>query len=161
MKKETVTSSVKRVIRKALIKDVKELQKLINRFAEERQMLSRSLSELYDNVRDFYVCQIGEKLVGACALHVIWEDLAEIKSLAVLPEFQRQGIGSSLTRACLEEAQALQIKQVFTLTEEEEFFRKIGFEIADKNVLPQKVWGECVKCYKFPDCNEVAMIYQG
>ncbi len=123
-------------------------------------MLSRSLSELYDNIRDFHVCQVGEQIVGVCALHIVWEDLAEVKSLAVLPAFQGQGVGSSLARACLEEAEELAVHQVFTLTDKEGFFEKIGFQQADKNVLPQKVWGECVKCFKFPDCNEVAMIYK-
>jgi len=122
-------------------------------------MLSRSLSELYDNIRDFHVCVLGEVIVGVSALHIVWEDLAEVKSLAVLSEYQRQGIGSRLARACLDEAEALQVRRVFTLTDKSGFFEKIGFQKADKDVLPQKVWGECVKCFKFPDCNEVAMIF--
>ncbi len=160
MKKEISMTKQSFLLRKARLRDVPALQKLINRSASEGEMLSRSLSELYDNIRDFHVCRVEDQIVGVCALHIVWEDLAEVKSLAVLPDYQGRGIGSCLTRACLKEAEALQVRQVFTLTDKEGFFEKIGFKKADKNVLPQKVWGECVKCFKFPDCNEVAMIFE-
>jgi amino-acid N-acetyltransferase len=146
-------------IRKARIQDAKAMQKLINAFAQEGSMLSRALSEMYDNIRDFHVCEADGEIVGASALHVVWEDLAEIKSLAVTPDMQGQGIGTQLARAGLAEAASLQVRQVFTLTDKQGFFEKIGFHLVDKSVLPQKVWGECIKCFKFPECNEVAMIY--
>jgi len=147
-------------IRKARISDVREIQRLINHFAGEGHMLPRSLSELYDDIRDFHVCEYDSTLVGVCALHVVWEDLAELKSLAVVAEAQRRGIGSTLARACLQEAVSLKIERVFTLTDSPDFFRKVGFKAAPKEILPQKVWGECVKCARFPDCNEVALIYE-
>ncbi|NOY53218.1 MAG: N-acetyltransferase [Deltaproteobacteria bacterium] len=160
MKKEVLETKESFLFRKAQPGDVSALQKLINQSAQDGEMLSRSLSELYDNIRDFHVCIAGKQVVGVCALHIVWEDLAEVKSLAVLPNFRQQGIGSRLARACLKEAEALKVGRVFTLTDKEGFFMKIGFKKADKNVLPQKVWGECVKCFKFPDCNEVAMIFE-
>jgi len=160
MEPESSKTTESFLFRKAQLRDVPALQKLINQSAQEGEMLSRSLSELYDNLRDFHVCFRGDRIVGVCALHIVWEDLAELKSLAVLPDFRRQGVGSSLARACLEEAADLTVDRVFTLTDKEDFFAKIGFKKADKNVLPQKVWGECVKCFKFPDCNEVAMIFE-
>ncbi len=160
MKKEGSGTDLKFLIRKALIQDVSEVQKLINRFASEELMLSRSLGELYDTLRDFHVCRTDKRIIGVCALHVAWEDLAEIKSLAVDPASQKQGIGTLLTRACLDEAASLGIRKVFTLTYKPEFFERIGFRIVEKDVLPQKVWGECIKCIKFPDCNELAMVYE-
>lgn len=159
MKKQTPVTKVSHTIRKARIQDVKAMQELINQFAREGNMLLRSLSEMYDNIRDFHVCEVDGEVVGVSALHVVWEDLAEIKSLAVVPNLQGQGLGSRLARASLNDAAEMKVRQVFTLTDKEGFFEKIGFHQVDKSVLPQKVWGECIKCVKFPDCNEVAMIY--
>jgi len=159
MKKQTPATKVSHTIRKARLQDVKSMQGLINQFAREGSMLSRSLSEMYDNIRDFHVCEVDGRLVGVSALHVVWEDLAEIKSLAVVPNLQGQGLGSLLARASLDDAKEMRVRQVFTLTDKEGFFEKIGFHLVDKSILPQKVWGECIKCVKFPDCNEVAMVY--
>ena len=158
MKRENPPTKLKFRVRKALNPDVKEIQKLINHFASEGLMLSRSLSELFDTLRDFHVCLSEEEIVGVCALHVVWEDFAEIKSLAVAPQYHRQGIGKELVRASLNEAVSLNIKHVFTLTYKPEFFEKFGFHVVEKDILPHKVWGECIKCVKFPDCNEVALI---
>lgn len=159
MKKEAPVPSVEYAIRKARLQDVKAMQELINQFAREGSMLSRSLSEMYDNIRDFHVCEVDGKLVGVSALHVVWEDLAEIKSLAVVHHLQGRGLGTRLARASLDDAAEMNVRQVFTLTDKQGFFEKIGFHLVDKSILPQKVWGECIKCIKFPDCNEVAMVY--
>lgn len=158
MKRENPPAKLKFHIRKALNSDVKEMQKLINHFASEGLMLSRSLSELFDTLRDFHICQGEEGILGVCALHVVWEDFAEIKSLAVATQYQKQGIGKHLVRACLDEAASLRIKHVFTLTYKPDFFHPFDFYVVDKDILPHKVWGECIKCVKFPDCNEVALI---
>ncbi|MEK6777963.1 MAG: N-acetyltransferase [bacterium] len=158
MKRENPPTRLKFQIRKALNQDVKEMQKLINHFASEGLMLSRSLSELFDTLRDFHVCQGEEGILGVCALHVVWEDFAEIKSLAVAPPYQKQGIGKQMVRACLNEAVSLKIQHVFTLTYKPDFFQPFGFHVVEKDILPHKVWGECIKCVKFPDCNEVALI---
>jgi amino-acid N-acetyltransferase len=148
------------MIRKATVKDVQAIHKLLIRFADRGELLPRALSDLYDDLRDFSVYQDkdGGFILGACALHVCWEDLAEVRSLAVSEEYQREGIGSALVNAALAEAEEIGIKRVFTLTYRPEFFEKHGFAIVDKSTLPQKVWTECIKCVKFPDCDEIAML---
>ncbi len=127
-------------------------------FANRGDMLSRSLSELYESLRDFYVVEEGGVLLGAAALHVVWEDLAEVRSVAVLEDAGRKGIGGSLVQACIAEAREIGLKRIFCLTYKPDFFAKHGFRLVDKAELPHKVWGDCIKCPKFPDCDENAMI---
>lgn len=134
------------------------MHKLINEFAKRGEMLPRSLNELYENIRDFYICKKNGELVGLCAIHILWEDLAEIRSLAVKGEFQRKGIGKRLLKKCLDEAKKLGVRRVFALTYHPEFFEKIGFRRIDKSELPQKIWGDCLRCPKFPECDEDAVI---
>ena len=145
-------------IRKAAISDVKEIQRLVNEFARKEQMIPRSVNELYENVRDFVVAEDKSGIVGACALHVLWDDLAEVRSLAVKNEYQGKGIGSKMVRNCIREARALCIKRVFVLTYQPDFFRKLRFRDTDKAALPQKIWGDCIRCPKFPECDEHALI---
>jgi amino-acid N-acetyltransferase len=121
-------------------------------------MLSRSLSELYESLRDFYIFEEEGRLIGAAALHIVWEDLAELRSVAVAEEAEHRGVGTKLVNACIDEAKALGLKRVFCLTYKPEFFGRFGFRVADKTELPHKVWGDCIKCVKFPDCDEIAMI---
>jgi amino-acid N-acetyltransferase len=109
-------------IRKARIADVKAIQKLVNEFARREEMIPRSINELYENVRDFVVCEERGEIEGVCALHVLWEDLAEIRSLAVRKESQRMGIGRNMVKRCVSEAKALGIKRVFALTYQPLFF---------------------------------------
>jgi amino-acid N-acetyltransferase len=146
------------MIRKAQIADVKEIQKLLMTFANRGDMLSRSLSELYESLRDFYVVEEDGVLLGAAALHVVWEDLAEVRSVAVVEDAGRKGIGSRLVQACISEAREIGLKRIFCLTYKPDFFGKHGFRLVDKAELPHKVWGDCIKCPKFPDCDENAMI---
>jgi amino-acid N-acetyltransferase len=146
-------------IRKAIIGDVGRIQALVNHYASKETMLGLSLSEIYDQIRDFTVAEGPRRsLIGVCALHVIWDDLAEIRSLAVDPKIRRRGVGRSLVERCLEEARSLQIPKVFALTYQPEFFRRIGFERVDKAELPHKVWRDCLKCSKFPHCDETAVL---
>ncbi len=145
-------------IRKAEIRDLKDVQKLINEFARREEMIPRSINELYENVRDFFVCEDRGKVCGACALHVLWEDLAEVRSLAVRKEYQRMGIGRKLVKRCLADARVLGTGRVFVLTYQPDFFRKLGFSDIDKSALPQKIWGDCIRCPKFPECDEHALI---
>lgn len=145
-------------IRKANISDVKKIQEFVNYFAKKEQMLPRALNELYEGVRDFIVYDDNGEIKGVCALRILWEDLAEIRSLAVRESDQLHGIGKSLVRKCLREAEKLGIKKVFALTYRPGFFKKIGFKEIDKSKLPQKIWGDCLKCHKFPDCDEHAVI---
>ena len=146
------------MLRKAQIQDVKDIQKLLTHFANRGDMLSRSLSELYEALRDFYIFEEEGKLLGTAALHIVWEDLAEIRSVAVSDEAGRKGTGSRLVRACIEEGRAIGLKRLFCLTYKPDFFGRFGFRIVDKSELPHKVWGDCMKCVKFPDCDEIAMV---
>jgi amino-acid N-acetyltransferase len=148
------------MIRKAKLVDVKEIQRLINFFADRGEMLPCSLSELYDRVRDFFIYEEQGEIVGTCALHLSWEDLGEIRSLAVKESHGRRGIGTQLVKACLGEAKSLGVRRIFALTYKLDFFRKLGFQVTDKSRLPQKIWTDCIKCVKFPECDEVAVILE-
>jgi amino-acid N-acetyltransferase len=121
-------------------------------------MLPRSFNEIFEHIRDFYVCTDDDEIIATAALHILWEDLAEIRSIAVSASRQGKGIGRKLVQRCLKEAKLLGIKQVFALTYHPEFLIESGFALIDKNELPQKVWGDCLKCHKFPDCDEAAVI---
>ncbi len=145
-------------IKKALVTDTKAIHTLVNQFANKDEMLPRSLNEIYENIRDFYVCLENDMIIGVAALHILWEDLAEIRSVAVSNNYQGQGIGKKLVKKCLDEAEKLGVKKVFALTYHPGFFKELGFADIDKNSLPQKIWGECLKCHKFPECNELAVI---
>jgi amino-acid N-acetyltransferase len=147
-------------IEKAAVADAVSIQKLVNSFAERGEMLARPLSEIYENIRDFFVARQDSEVVACAALHIAWSDLAEVKSLAVSEERRRKGIGESLVKACIEEAGKLGIDSVFALTYAREFFAKCGFIEEDKATLPHKIWGECYRCPKFPNCDEAAMIYR-
>ena len=144
-------------VEKAHISDVPQIHKLINSFAGQGVMLARPLSELYENIRDFFVVRKGKKIIGCSALHIIWSDLAEIKSVAVDEPLHKQGIGQELIKACLEEARAIGLKTVFCLTYQPEFFTKQGLKEIEKSELPHKIWTECYRCPKFPNCDETAM----
>ncbi|MDP3038438.1 MAG: N-acetyltransferase [Deltaproteobacteria bacterium] len=149
-------------IRKAKISDVRQIQKLIELSAKKGEMLSRSLSELYDNLRDYYIYQEeGQgQILGTCAMHICWEDLAEIRSLVVQEEYNRRGIGTKLIEACLSEAISLGLYRIFALTYKPDFFRKFGFKVVDKSALPHKIWADCIKCVKFPECDEMAVLLE-
>ncbi|NOZ25978.1 MAG: N-acetyltransferase [Nitrospirae bacterium] len=145
-------------IRKAGTRDVREIHRLINSFAKREKMLPRSLNEIYETLRDHVVCEADGEIIGVCALHILWEDLAEIRSLAVKADAQRQGTGKKLVRHCISEARRLGIERIFVLTYSPDFFRSLGFTDIDKSELPQKIWGDCLRCHKFPECDEFALI---
>lgn len=145
-------------VEKARISDATQMHQLINYFADKGEMLPRPLSEIYENIRDYFVVRQGERIIACGALHVMWSDLAEIKSVAVAEGSQRQGIGDQLVEACLKEAKRLGMPTVFCLTYKPAFFERLGFSQLDKMELPHKVWGECYRCPKFPNCDEVALI---
>jgi len=147
-------------VEKARIQDVPQIHQLINYFADKDEMLPRPLSEIYENIRDYFVIRKGEQVIACAALHVKWSDLAEIRSVVVAEDSHRQGIGARLMEACLKEAKGLGIPTVFCLTYKPDFFEKFNFSQVDKMELPRKVWTECYRCPKFPDCGEVALIYQ-
>jgi amino-acid N-acetyltransferase len=146
------------LIRKARVNDVIVMKQIISAYSKDELMLPRSLSEMYENIRDYYVYEIDGEVVGCCALHIVWEDLAEVLALAVRPECSRKGVGTKLVSACLKEAEDLSMKEVFALTYVPDFFKTMGFIVVDKNSLPRKIWSGCVRCPKFPDCNEIAVL---
>lgn len=144
-------------LRKARTDDVAAMQRLINGFADGGLMLHRSLSELYENIRDFYVVEEDRVVVGCAALHVTWKHLAELKSLAVAESAQGRGYGRMLIQACVQDGEAVGLERIFALTYVPELFVRQGFEIVEKSLLPRKVWTECIYCPKFPDCGEIAV----
>lgn len=148
------------MIRKAQIRDAKKIHALVNCYASQDLMMPRSLNEIYENIRDFWVAAVPRKgVVGCAALHVVgWDDLAEIKSLAVEKDQQKKGIGAALVQVCLDEACGLQVERIFALSYKPKFFKKFGFKVISKSKLPHKVWIECCNCPKFPDCGEIALI---
>lgn len=146
------------MIRKAKIQDIRQIQGLINSFAKNDLMLPRSLNELYENMRDFWVYEDKNRVVGCCALHISWDDLAEIKCLAVQKEKQSKGIGNQLVLVCLGEAEELGAKKVFVLTYKPDYFRRFGFKKVKHSGLPHKIWAECINCCKFPNCQEIALL---
>ena len=146
-------------VEKAKISDVPQMHQLINYFADKGDMLPRSLSEIYEKIRDYFVVRDGERVIACAALQVSWSDLAEIRSAAVAEDSQRQGIGDQLVEACLKEAKELGIPTVFCFTYQPTFFKRHRFVDIDKMELPRKVWAECYHCPKFPNCDEVALIY--
>jgi amino-acid N-acetyltransferase len=147
-------------VERAKIPDVPQMHKLINHYADKGQMLARPLSELYEGIRDYLVVREGEQVVACAALHVAWADLAEIRSVAVAEDRKKTGLGARLVQACLEEAAALGIATVFCFTYQPEFFKRQGFVDIDKMELPRKVWTDCLRCPKFPNCDEMALIYR-
>jgi len=144
---------------KAKISDVPQMHQLINHFADKGEMLPRPLSELYESIRDFFVIREGERMVACAALHVSWSDLAEIRSMAVAEDRQGEGLGDQLVAACLKESAELGINTVFCFTYQPEFFKRHQFADIDKMELPRKVWTDCFRCPKFPNCDETALIY--
>ena len=146
-------------VEKAKIADVPQMHKLINEFADRGEMLARPLSELYESIRDYFVIRDGERVVACAALHICWSDMAEIRSVAVAEDRQHQGLGGRLVKVCLKDASELGINTVFCFTYRPEFFKQYHFVDVDKMELPRKVWTDCFRCVKFPNCDETALIY--
>ena len=151
---------MKAKIRKAKINDAKNIQKLVNYYADKKIMLPRALNEIYENIQGYFIIELNKKIIGCSALAVSWEDLAEIKSLAVSPSHGRKGLGTKLVEACEREARKIGIKKIFVLTYVPEFFGKLGFKRVPKETLPHKIWTGCIRCPFFPNCNEVPLIKQ-
>ena len=145
------------IIRYATIKDAGRIHELINHYAEVDKMLFASLSDIYERIQTFVVAEVDGQVVGCCAMQVLWENLAEVKSLAVDEASFGKGIGRSLVAGCLNKARELGLKKVFTLTMEPIFFEKLGFVKVDMAKLPMKVWSDCANCSKQDHCDEIAL----
>ena len=148
------------IIRKAKISDIGTIFELVNDFAKQGLMLPKSQIDLYESIRDFFVVEIDNKVVACGALKVFLDDLAEIRSLATNKDFQKMGLGKMITQKLLDDAKELGIKKVFTLSYQVDFFKKQEFTLIKKEELPQKIWRDCYKCPKFPNCDENALIIE-
>jgi amino-acid N-acetyltransferase len=162
------------VFQKAQIRDVQEILDLINSYAASDLMLPRGPQYLYENIRDFVIAsdhkvpvysmmqtrEVLHLIVGCGSLHVLWKDIAEIRSLAILPDYQHLGFAGKLVEYMKEEANQLGIRHLYTFTMNEEFFKTLGFKRLQREALPPKVWGECSRCPKFFKCDEVGLILE-
>lgn len=151
------------MLRKARIGDVKTIHRMINQSAAKGEMLSRSLMDMYNSVRDFivYYDETEQRIVGVCAMNIVWENLAEIRSLYVDENHRGKGIGRKLVEFCISEAITLELFRIFSLTYQKDFFSKLGFKEVDRATLPEKIWSDCFRCSKYPDyCDEIAMMIE-
>jgi amino-acid N-acetyltransferase len=146
------------MIRKARLEDVEAMARIINERAALGELLPRSQHHIYQTLRDFVVDERAGKIAATGAMHVFWRDLGEVRALAVAGPWQQQGIGTAIVETLLGEAEALGLERAFAFTYKTRFFERLGFHLVNKESLPRKVWGECVHCVKFPDCDEVAMV---
>lgn len=145
--------------RKALMKDAENIHRLINSYAQQGLMLARSRNMVYESIREFTLVEEDNgDFLGAGGLHIIWEDLAEVRALALEPTAHKRGLGKILVEELVKEAKYLGLKRVFSLTYQKDFFERCGFHVVSKDEMPSKVWKECINCPKFPNCDELAMI---
>jgi len=145
-------------IRPAKVQDVKQIHKIVEFYADNKEMLHRSLNSIYENIQEYVVAEHNKKVIACGALHVTWDDLAEVKALAVEKKYARKGIGRKIVTTLEKNAVELGIFTTFALSFKPEFFKKLGYEIISKEVLPQKIWSECINCHLFPDCGEIPLI---
>lgn len=148
------------MIRSAKIHDAMQIAKIINQHAAKELMLPIPLNQIYEQLRDFLVVEKKGHVVGCGAIHVAWEELGEIRSLAVDSEFRHKGLGTILVQKTLEMAREIELKKIFVLTYQVKFFERFGFQVVDKSTLPHKIWKVCLNCHKFPDCDETAMMME-
>jgi amino-acid N-acetyltransferase len=149
------------MLRKARVGDVKTIHRMINISSGRGEILPRSLMDIYGSLRDFFVCvdEENKSIIGICAMNIIWENLAEIRSLYVEDKYRNSGIGKKLVEACISEAITLELFRIFTLTNSPEFFKRLGFKEVDRATLSEKIWSDCFRCSKYPDyCDEVALV---
>lgn len=145
-------------IRRATIPDVPHMTAIINGYAAKGIMLPRSLHQLYQSLRDFAVAVRGDEVIGCGALHIVWADLCEVRSLAVKEGWVGRGIGQRIAGYLLDEARELGLPRVFALTYRQNFFARLGFSVVPHEMLPHKIWGDCLNCPKYPNCDEIAMM---
>lgn len=148
------------MIRKATVLDVAAIVALVNENAQKGLLLPKSLNQVYQNVRDFVVSESDGRIVGCASLHVLWEDLAEVRSVVVDEASRRKGTGRQLILALVKQARGLGVPRVFALTYQQEFFQSLGFQPISKEELPHKIWADCIDCVKFPHCDESAVILE-
>lgn len=148
------------ITRPAAIADVPEIYYLLEVYSSQGNLLPRTMSELYRHVRDFFVVVLGKRVAACAALEIFTEDLGEIRSLAVTDDSKGRGFAKMLVGEIIAEANRLGLRRLMALTYTPEFFYKLDFSRVTKGALPEKVWGVCVKCYKFNDCDETAVLLE-
>ena len=153
-----LTRCIALLYRKPTFADVEQIYALVANYAEEGMMLARSRNTLYETLRDMIIACDGDRVVGVGALHITWDAMAEVRTMAVAPDSTRQGIGAEIVRRLLDEGRMMGVKKFFTLTYKPGFFQSLGFVTVGRDKLPQKIWKECIDCPKFPDCDEIAMV---
>ena len=147
------------IYRKARFQDAETIYNLIYDYAQKGEMLARSRNTIYETMRDMVVAENEDgEVVGVGGLHITWDSLAEVRTIAVSPKYKRHGIGSGIVKELIREGKEMGVKKIFTLTYKPQFFVTLGFREVKKEDLPHKVWKECIDCPKFPDCDETAMI---
>jgi len=147
--------------RGALISDAPRIHELVNGYADRSLMLPRPLMEIYESIRDFHVCTENGRVVACVAIHVSWQGLGEIRSLAVEEGYRRRGVATRLVQQCHRDAEMIGLKRVFVLTNTPALFTALGYVPIDKEKLPHKIWADCARCPKFPShCDEVALIME-
>ena len=145
-------------LRKGTMADVEAIRTLINDYAEQGLMLPKARSVIYENIREYIIAEEGGQVVGVGGLHILWHDLAEVRSLAVAESQRGKGLGRQIVAALEAEAKGLGVTRCFALTYQKDFFTRCGYQLVENKELPQKVWTECINCPKFPDCDEYAMV---
>jgi len=148
------------IVRKAKVQDVEQMYKLIEHYAKEGKLLIRTPASIYENILSFYVAVEDDAVVGVGSLYIYDEKLAEVRSLAVAPNQMGKGIGKKITQKVIEDTRELGIQDLISLTYQVDFFSKLGFEVIDKENIPQKVRKDCLNCPKFFACDEIAMSIQ-
>lgn len=149
---------MKVTVQKATLEDAEAIHAIIEKTRERNFMLSRPLGEIFEHIREFSVAKAGGEVVGCVALHIYWKDIAEVRTLAVLPKYRRKGIGTKLAGYAMKEAKKLGIPQVFTLTTVGSFFENLSFKKVERNTLPMKIWADCIRCPYFANCIESAYV---
>lgn len=145
-------------VRAASLRDVPGILHLINTFAAKGIMLPRTEFEMAENIRDFVVIGNPQRLAACGALHIYSPSAAEIRSLAVDPAWQAHGLGRKIVSALERDAASLGLSSLFAFTYVEGFFRRLGYEVVDRGLLPSKAWKDCLRCPKFQACDEIAML---
>ncbi|MEV6487943.1 amino-acid N-acetyltransferase [Actinoplanes sp. NPDC051633] len=130
-----------------MTKDVKAIRRLVDTYTEDRRLLSKATVTLYESVQEFWVAVDDERVVGCGALHVMWEDLAEIRTVAVDPEFRGQKIGHRIVSELIGVARSLGVARVFCLTFETRFFSSFGFQEIDGAPVPHPVYEQLLRSY--------------
>ncbi len=152
------TAAVHLSVRKAAMRDIPHILALINSYAAGGIMLPRTEFEMSENVRDFSVLYDDDTLAGCGALHFYTPTTAEVRSLAVLPQMKQHGIGRLIVEALEVEARENELDAIFAFTYVPGFFEKLGFSEVERGELPLKAWKDCLRCPKFQNCDEIAVL---